>query len=139
MLTATLYTTISTHLCLWLDISSHYRYVKNVSLCFPRSHVPSAYPVSTTFSSSCLRITCQRNVICLLIMSCRSPFSTPDLRYTSHVLTLSVQGILNILFSNQCSVASMFSSSFGSMSMFHIRIAKLTKHRISVLLFEPPY
>ena len=107
------------------------RYVKNVSLCFPRSRVPSTYQVSTTFSSSYLRITCPRNIICLRIMSCMSPFPTPALRNTSHVLTLSVQGILNILLKIQCSAA--FSSSLCSMSMFHIRIKELTNYSISVL------
>ena len=84
------------------------RYVKNVSLCFPRSSVPSTYPVSTPFSSSPLRITCPRNVIYLRIMSCMSPFPRPALRNTSHVLTLSVPGILNIFLINQCSAASKF-------------------------------
>ena len=84
------------------------RYVKNVSLYFPRSRVSSTYPVSTTFFSSFLRITCPRNVICLRIMSRMSPFPTPALWNTSHILTLSVQGMLNILLRNQCSAASKF-------------------------------
>ena len=85
------------------------RYVKNVFLCFLRLCVLSIFPVSTTFSRSYLRIICPRNVICLQIMSCVSPFPIPALRNTSHVLTLSDQGILNIQLRNQCPAASKFS------------------------------
>ena len=86
------------------------RYVKNVSLCFPRSCVPSTHPVSTTFPVHIYveSTTCPRYVICLRIMSSRSTFSTLTLRNTSHVLTLSVQGILNIFPRNQCSAAFKF-------------------------------
>ena len=80
-------------------------HVKHVSLCFPRSRVPSTYLVSTTYSSSSLRITCSRNVICQRIMSCIIQFPTPALRNISHVLTLSV---LNIILRNQCSKAFKF-------------------------------
>ena len=83
-------------------------YVNNVSLCFPRSRFSATYPVSATFSSSSLRIKLQRNVICPRMMSCRFPFSTPALQNTSHVLTLSVQGIINIIYINMCSAASKF-------------------------------
>ena len=50
----------------------------------------------------------KKKVLCLRIMSCMSPFPTPGLRNTSHVLALSIKGILNILLRNQCSAASKF-------------------------------
>ena len=63
---------------------------------------PPTRGYSPTRYRSSLRITYMR------ILACMSLFPTPALRNTSHVLTLSVYGILNFLLRNQCSAASKF-------------------------------
>ena len=112
-LTATFYKTVSTYLCLWLDVSSTRFYtfvfaeIRQECFSLFSSITCSFYRSSQHyFFQFILRNTYPRNVICLRIMSCLSPFLTPALRNTSHVLTLLVQGILNILLKNQCSDAS---------------------------------
>ena len=83
------------------------RYLKNVSLCFRRSRVPSTYPVGTTFSSSSLRITSPSNVISLRIMSSNRCLPYIYARLLNFEMSSKMQGCARRVHCSMCAVFSV--------------------------------